>query len=134
MLPKEWRQNPSATWQWNFVRSNLSLKYAMHSGLAKIRTSINGKSNDGCSEGSTNINGKSHKTRTRARVSMATQVNQHTHRKMRTRCTTNISGNSNDASKMNDLRMTIGTNIFRDTHPRVDLNFLHEISRPRLLK
>ena len=63
MLPKEWRQNPSATWQWNFVRSNLSLKYAMHSGLAKISTSINGKSNDGCYEGSTNINGKSHNTR-----------------------------------------------------------------------
>ena len=55
------------------------VKYAMHSGLAKISTSINGKSNHGCYEGSTNINGKSHNTRKLARVSMATQVNQHTH-------------------------------------------------------
>ena len=29
--------------------------------------------------------------------------------------------------------MTIGTNIFCDTHPRVYLNILHEISRPRVL-
>ena len=29
------------------------VKYAMHSGLAKISTSINGKSNHGCYEGST---------------------------------------------------------------------------------
>ena len=91
----------------------------------KIRTSINGKSNDGkttksvrastartimlnshykhqwhgqwCDGISTNINGKSHNTRKLARVSMVPQVNQHTHRKMRTRSTTNISGNSNDA-------------------------------------
>ena len=55
---------------------------------------------------------KSHNTRKLARGSMVTQVNQHTHRKMRTRSTTNISGNSNDASKMGDLRMTIDTNIF----------------------